>query len=97
MQKDLYEVVDLGEAQAVLTLGFHLSFLDQAESGPYKIFVFEADHPNEKNIIIEDVIQKFRNRNLRVDALSFYLSGKELKNRIFEDNDRRGIKKLAGV
>lgn len=81
--KEKVQVIDLGEATALLTLGFDLIRLDNGFNGTYKIFVFSPSHPatNERAI---DAIDSYKRKKLQVDASTFYWNGKILKDRIHE-------------
>ncbi len=82
----LREIVDLGEATALLTLGFSLIRLEPSSDDRHKIFMFENLHPNSSTVNIQDIIDNYNRRKLNVDAYSFYRYGKDLKNRIHEHN-----------
>lgn len=84
---DITRIIDLGEATALLTLGFDLIRLEPSNTGRHKVFVFNNLHPNTTTRNVTDVIEEFQRRKLQVDALSFYRSGKELKNRIHEHDE----------
>lgn len=81
------KVVDLGEATALLTLGFILLRLEQSNTGWHKVFVFQTMHPNSSTVFIPKVIDSYTRRMLQVDAYSFHRATKELKNRIHEFNE----------
>ena len=81
------KVIDLGEATALLTLGFQLVRLEASNTGTHKVFIFESMHPNTSTIFVDETIDSYNRRKLQVDAYSFYRSGKELKNRIHEHNE----------
>lgn len=85
-------IIDLGEATALLTLGFNLIRLEQSLSGKHKVFLFELEHPDEDSEIgdTNDIIQSYNRRKLQVDAYSFFRAGKELKNKIHEHNEILG-------
>lgn len=99
---DTQNVIDLGEATALLTLGFHLVRLenskghmtrlrpDGSQMPPSKVFVFEVIHPNTTTSNVEETIDRYNRRSLQVDAYSFYRAGKELKNRIHLHNEMNG-------
>lgn len=84
---DETKVIDLGEATALLTLGFVLIRLEQSNTGRHKVFVFQTMHPNSSTVFIPDTTDRYNRRILQVDAYSFYRAGKELKNRIHEHNE----------
>lgn len=84
MPHDTTRVIDLGEATALLTLGFDLVTLEPSNTGKHKVFIFGNLHPNTSTRNVTDVIDEYKRRKLQVDAYSFYRSGKELKNRIHE-------------
>ncbi len=81
---DTLNIVDLGEATALCTLGFHMIRLEPSETGKHKIFIFEKMHPNSSTVSAEDTIDQYQRRKLQVDAQSFYRAGKDIKNRIHE-------------
>lgn len=81
------KIIDLGEATAILTLGFHLIRLEASNTGKHKVFVFETMHPNSSTNFVDETVDLYNRRKLQVDAYSFYRSGKELKNRIHEHNE----------
>lgn len=85
--ESLTKVIDLGEATALLTLGFHLVGLEASNTGKHKVFVFETMHPNSSTVFVEETLENYNRRKLNIDAYSFYRSGKELKNRIHEHNE----------
>jgi hypothetical protein len=84
---EIVEIIDLGEATALLTLGFSLIRLESSEDQRHKIFIFEALHPNSSTVNVSDSLENYNRRRLNLDAYSFYRSGKELKNRIHEHNE----------
>lgn len=81
------KVIDLGEATALLTLGFQLVGLEASNTGKHKVFVFETMHPNSSTVFVGETLENYNRRKLNIDAYSFYRSGKELKNRIHEHNE----------
>lgn len=83
------KIVDLGEAAALLTLGFELARLEQGNTGKHKIFVFTEMHPNTSTVTVSETIDRYQRRKLQVDAYSFYRSSKELKNKIHEHDERQ--------
>jgi hypothetical protein len=87
MPHSITKIIDLGEATALLTLGFELVRLEASNTGQYKVFIFETMHPNSSTIFVEETIDNYKRRKLQVDAYSFYWAGKELKNRIHEHNE----------
>lgn len=87
MQETEIKIIDLGEATALLTLGFTLMRLESSNTGKHKVFVFELMHPNSSTIFIPETIDNYNRRKLQVDAYSFYRSGKDLKNKIHEHNE----------
>lgn len=87
MPHDTTRVIDLGEATALLTLGFDLIELEPSNTGKHKVFIFHNLHPNSSTRNVVDVIDEYKRRKLQVDAFSFYRSGKEIKNRIHESNE----------
>lgn len=80
-------IIDLGEATALLTLGFTLVKLEQSNTGKHKVFLFESMHPNSSTVNVDKTIDDYNRRRLQVDAYSFYRAGKDLKNRIHEHNE----------
>lgn len=84
MENETTRIIDLGEATALITLGFDLLELEPSNTGKHKIFIFNNLHPNTSTRNVFDVIDEYKRRKLQVDAFSFYRSGKELKNRIHE-------------
>lgn len=87
MDKNETRVVDLGEATALMTSKFELLRLEQAKRGPHKIFVFSTEPSDGSGKTIKDVVELYRRHRLQVDAYDFFLSGKEIKHRIHDDND----------
>lgn len=94
------KIVDLGEAAALLTLGFDLVSLDELTGGiqrhrdgrpvpPPKVFVFAENHPNTPEVTIKETLDFYQRRKLQVDAFSYYRSQKELKNKIHDCNAGR--------
>lgn len=81
------KVIDLGEATALITLGFNLVGLEASNTGKHKVFIFETLHPNSSTISVSETIENYNRRKLQVDAYSFYRAGKELKNKIHEHNE----------
>ena len=76
-------IVDLGEATALLVMGFRLLRLEGNQNRncePTKIFIFE----NREDFT--DILTKYISQKLEVDAYSFYRSGRDLKNRIHDHN-----------
>ncbi len=84
-----YAIVDLGEAVALLTLGFNLIEMQPSTNGKYKVFFFEEhlEASEEKNI--KSVVDEYQRKKLQVDAQSFYRSMKEIKNRIYDYDEQR--------
>lgn len=87
---NISSIIDLGEATALLTLGFNLVRLDCSNTGKHKVFIFEKMHPNTSTITIDDTLENYHRRKLTVDAYSFYRAGKDIKNRIHEHNELTG-------
>lgn len=81
---DITRIIDLGEATALLTLGFDLIELEPSNTGMHKVFIFNNLHPNTTTRNVKDVVDEFKRRKLQVDAYSFYRANKELKNRIHQ-------------
>lgn len=81
---DITRIVDLGEATALLTMGFTLVKLEPSNTGKHKIFVFESMHPNTSTNFVTSIVEDYNRRRLTVDAYSFFRAGKELKNKIHE-------------
>lgn len=81
------KIIDLGEATALLTIGFQLTRLESSNTGKHKIFIFDELHPNTSTVNVDDIIDCYNRRKLAVDAYCFYRAGKELKNRIHEHNE----------
>lgn len=84
---DITRIIDLGEATALMTLGFDLIRLEPSNTGKHKVFVFNNLHPNTSTRNVQAVINEFQCRKLQVDAFSFYQSGKELKHRIHQHDE----------
>lgn len=82
------DVVDLGEATALVTLGFNLVELQPSNTGTFKVFVFETIHPNSSTISLNEVIENYQRRKLQVDAYSFFRSLTEMKRKIYHHNER---------
>lgn len=78
-------IVDLGEAAAVLCMGFELTELQPTNSKAYKIFIFNTSHPAGK-FTMNHILQDYNDNLLKVSALDFYNSVKDLKNKIYLDN-----------
>lgn len=75
------EIRDMGEAAALYTLGFKIAGLAS-----------QPNRPNHRTIIIENpggeaevVRNRYLNHDLQVDALSFWIATKEIKNRVYDD------------
>lgn len=83
----IIEVIDLGEATAMVTLGFNLLKLEASPDHRHKIFIFDGLHPNSSTVNVEECLENYNRRKLNVDAYSFYRAGKDLKNRIHEHNE----------
>ena len=83
MNNETIKIIDLGEATALLTIGFDLIRLEPSNVGKHKVFIFNKDS-NSNPCDSEQEIEKYRRRELQVDALTFYRCGKELKNKIHE-------------
>ena len=80
--KDTCDIVDLGEATALLTLGFTLKELQPSNTGTFKVFVFDRMHPNSSTAHLEEVVENYQRRKLQVDAYSFFRSLTEMKRKI---------------
>lgn len=78
------KIIDLGEATALVTVGFDLVRIEAGANGRHKIFVFRTEHPSRPEESIEDTIDTYQQRNLHVDAYAFYKSGREVKNKMYE-------------
>lgn len=85
--RDTVEVIDLGEASALLTLGFNLLGLENSTDRRHKIFIFEKLHPNSSPVNVERTLDDYNCRRLNVDAYSFFRAIKDLKNRIHEHSE----------
>lgn len=85
-----HPVDDLGEATALLTLGFHLIKMEQSSNNKYKIFHFEDSHPQ---LNIDGVVDEYQRKKLNVNAYAFYNHMKEIKHKIFEFNEKNGLSK----
>lgn len=86
--KDQCEIVDLGEAAALVSLGFNLVELLPSNTGTFKVFVFEEMHPNSSTIKIDNVVENYQRRRLQVDAYSFFRSISEIKRKIYEHTEK---------
>jgi len=86
--KNTCDIVDLGQATALVTLGFNLVELQPSNTGTFKVFVFEKMHPNSSTQRIDDVCEAYVTRRLNVDAYSFFRSLSELKRKIYEHNEK---------
>lgn len=87
-----YRTRDLGEAAALLAIEYELVALE-ATSKDYpaqRTFVFASEHPynpEESDEALEVGI-KYRNRQLAVDAYSYFLAMRELKSKIYGNTEQ---------
>lgn len=82
--KGNYRTTDLGEAAALMTLGFELLQLEPTRKEHQRIFVF-ADKNQSYKTDIFTVVKQYNQRLLVVDAYSFFLAVKEIKKLINRD------------
>lgn len=78
---------DLGEAAALCALEYELIELE-ATSKDYpsqRTFVFESVHPYQEEGAegAARIASRYRNRDLQVDAYSYFLAMRELKSKIY--------------
>jgi len=79
---DEVKVLDLGEAAALVTAGWHMTRMDQARNGRHKVFVFSADE-----VAVEACLGQYRNADLQVNASTYFRAIKDIKKRIHDMND----------
>lgn len=87
MQPETIKIIDLGECNALLAVGFALVRLEQSASGRHKVFIFQKAHPVTPETTPADTIERYHSRSLLVDAFTFYRAGKEIKSRIHDQNE----------
>lgn len=96
MNDETYISTDLGEATALYSFGFDLLELQKTSRPGQRAFVFcakQAKVPEwAKETTPDDLIRAYRSRaeGVLIDAYSFYLAGKELKSRLFDDIEENG-------
>lgn len=98
---DTANITDLGEAAALLTLGFDLIKLESLNGAkpfqkdgrtiyPPKVFVFAGTHPAGESTV-EATLDLYQRMKLSVDAFSYHRSSKELKTRIHKHSESLSI------
>lgn len=76
LEKDLYQSSDISLCAALSCYGYVVEGIERQPSGKATFLI-------EKNNEINNVIKRFFNHQLKVDALSYFNFLKELKTRIY--------------
>lgn len=72
---DTYQTTDFVEAVLLRYWGHKIVFVDKSE----KRAVFHFEHSYDT----DELLEKYRNRKLRVEPQAFYLCEREIKDRIY--------------
>ncbi len=91
MKQSFVEIRDLGEASALVALGFILCDLQPSNTGTFKIFIFEETHPKVPTLNIDEVIEDYQRRKLAVDAQTFFRSLTEMKRKIYSHTNKMAL------
>ena len=76
------KIVELGEAALLCLLGVSLERLEPSKNGVYKIFIFNGDKKE-----IAGHLDRYRKRDLQIDALTYSEAIKDLKKKIHANTD----------
>ena len=79
--KNEIEILDMGEAAALLALGHNIARMDSPEGARYKIFVFKQGNTN-----LTESLDNYRNHELMINAYIYWNAIREIKKRIADMN-----------
>ena len=99
MDQDVHKLRDLGEATVLLVMGFELLGFEPTDREGVRMFVF-SKYPTRQPVWdtmggsqdAEAVVKQYRSLQsggLMVNAYDFFMAGKELKNRLFDNLQKR--------
>ncbi len=93
MTQSFVEITDLGEASALVALGFILADLQPSNTGTFKVFLFEETHPKTSTLVIDEAIEDYQRRKLQVDAQTFFRSLTEMKRKIYNHTNKMALER----
>ena len=82
--ESIARIIDLGEAAALMSVGFGLLRLERARNGKHKIFIFNPYNEIDHNIVLADTLKNYSSKTLSVDAVTIYKNIRDLKTKLHE-------------
>lgn len=91
MSEKTFNTMDLGEATALVVVGYNLIDLEPSsvDRPKQRVFIFEMAHPSMEypaGKTAETDARAYRKHDLLIDAYGYFLAMRELKSRIYADN-----------
>lgn len=86
MNENEIKTLDLGEASALLALGYNLLRLEPTHRPKQRAFIFDEEAPEPQTMDkAQLVIHDYRRKKLQVDAHTYFAAIKDIKNRLHDE------------
>lgn len=82
--QDEFQTLDMGEAAALFALDFDLIRLEMTKHERQRSFIFSAMSADTEYPTASKVAEDYRRKRLAVDAYTFFIAIKEIKNRLYD-------------